>query len=363
MSSPLPDAIAEGKTNLSDLIVAPETRDLDVLSAQLAAWLAQHMPQADDLRVDNLDYPRGAGMSHETVLFDMHWRESGEARSQGCVVRIKPGNFTVFPDDLFDQQYALMKLLHEANHVRVAKVMWLEHDPGILGKPFFIMEKKVGRVPVSMPPYASHGWVSEATPEQHRKIREEGVRQLAAIQLVPLSGLEFLQGPPHAQQGLAQEWDKYVRFVEWVKDDPAAPVLRDALVRLEKLWPENQPEGLVWGDARIGNMMFNADFEVIAVMDWEQPSLGGALHDLAWFLVLSETMHGKSAVRGKYLPGMGTRAETIALWQDICGKSAADIEWYEDFTHLKMACAGVRMGQMRGEAMQDVASLRVRLKV
>ena len=348
---------------MSDIIVAPETRDLDVLSGELAGWLARQMPGASDIRVDNLDYPRGAGMSHETILFDMHWTEGGQQHSQGLVVRIKPESFTVFPDDLFDEQYQLMKVLHEGNYVRVAKVLWIEQDASILGKPFFVMEKMIGRVPVSMPPYASSGWVSEATPEQHRKIWEEGVRQLAAIQLVPLDKLGFLQGPAHARDGLAQEWDKYSRFVEWVKDDPAAPVLRDALARLKSLWPENQPAGLVWGDARIGNMMYDEEFEVIAVMDWEQPSLGGALQDLAWFLVLSETMHGKGAARGKYLPGMGTRAETIALWEEISGKSAADIAWYEEFTHLKMTCTGVRMGQMRGESMQDVASLKLRLKV
>jgi aminoglycoside phosphotransferase (APT) family kinase protein len=302
-------------------------------------------------------------MSHETILFDMHWQEGGETRARGCVVRIKPGLHTVFPDDLFDEQIQLMQAMHTGNHVRVAEIYWVEPDPSILGKPFFVMEKKIGRVPVSMPPYASSGWVSEATPQQHRKIWEEGVTQLALIQRVPLDKVRFLEGPAHAREGLAQEWDKYVRFVEWVGDHEAAPVLRDALARLKSIWPRNQPEGIVWGDARIGNMMYNENFEVIAVMDWEQPSLGGALHDLAWFLVLSDTMHGPGAVRGRHLPGMGTRAETIALWEEISGKSAADIDWYEEFTHLKMACTGVRLGSLRGEEMQDVATLRVRLKV
>jgi aminoglycoside phosphotransferase (APT) family kinase protein len=348
---------------LSDLIVAPETRDLDELSGALAVWLAGKMPGASSLRIDNLDYPRGAGMSHETILFDAHWQEGGKDHARGMVVRIKPGTQTVFPDDLFDEQYQLMKLMHDGGYVRVAEVLWIEHDTSVLGKPFFVMEKKYGRVPVSMPPYATHGWVSEATPQQHRKIWEEGITQLALIQRVPIDKARFLEGPPHAREGLAQEWDKYVRFVGWVGDSDAAPILRDALARLKSLWPKNQPEGIVWGDARIGNMMYNDQCEVIAVMDWEQPSLGGALHDLAWCLVLSETMHGKSAVRGKYLPGMGTREETIALWEQVSGKSAADIEWYEEFTHLKMACTGVRLGSLRGEVMQDVASLRVRLKV
>jgi aminoglycoside phosphotransferase (APT) family kinase protein len=348
---------------LSDQIVAPETRDLDELSGALTDWLARQMPHASDVRLANFDYPRGAGMSHETILFDAKWHEGGEAKSQGMVVRIKPGHHTVFPDDLFDQQIQLMQVMHAGKYVRVAEIFFVEHDTSILGKPFFVMEKKIGRVPVSMPPYASNGWVSEATPAQHRKIWEEGVTQLALIQKVPLDKVRFLEGPVHACEGFAQEWDKYVRFVEWVKDQPAAPILRASLDRLDRLAPANRPEGVVWGDARIGNMMYNDACEVIAVMDWEQPSLGGALQDLAWFLVLSETMHGKSAQRGKYLPGMGSREETIALWEQISGKSAADIEWYEEFTHHKMACTGVRLGALRGEEMQPADYLRKRLKV
>jgi aminoglycoside phosphotransferase (APT) family kinase protein len=256
-----------------------------------------------------------------------------------------------------------MKLLHEGNYVRVAKVLWIEHNTSILGRHFFVMERMYGRVPVSNPPYSMHGWVAESTPQQHRKIWEEGVNQLARVQLVPREKLDFLEGPPHAREGFAQEWDKYVRFVEWLKDNPLSSVLRASLDRLEANFPANRPDGLVWGDARIGNMMFNENYEVIGVMDWEQPSLGGALQDLAWFLVLSHTMHGHDSDRGRRLPGMGSREETIALWEQISGKSAADIEWYEDFTHHKMACTGVRLSDLRGVVMQDEAMLRKRLKV
>jgi aminoglycoside phosphotransferase (APT) family kinase protein len=348
---------------LSDQIVAPETRDLNELATALTCWLSERLKGASDLRLDNFDYPRGAGMSHETILFDAHWREDGESQMRGMVVRIKPGSQTVFPDDLFDQQYQVMRVMHDGQYVRVAEVMWLEPESSILGRPFFVMEKKHGRVPVSYPPYAATGWVSELSEAQHRKIWEEGVTQLALIQRVPREKLDFLVGPPNAREGFAQEWDKYVRFVEWVKDEPAAQILRASLARLDKLAPKHRPDGLVWGDARIGNMMFNDACEVVAVMDWEQPSLGGALHDLAWFLVLSEAMHGKSAQRGKHLPGMGSRHETIALWEQVSGKSAADIEWYEQFTHLKMACTGVRLGALRGQVMQDEETLKLRLGV
>jgi aminoglycoside phosphotransferase (APT) family kinase protein len=348
---------------LSDVIVAPATRDLEVLAETLTRWIAARLATAEGLRLENFAYPKGAGQSHETILFDAVWREGGAAREQGYVVRIKPSSFTVFPDNLFDEQYQLMKVLSDGDYVRVARPLWFEDDAAILGAPFFVMEKVAGRVPVSVPPYAKSGWLSEATPQQRRRLWEGAVRQLAAIQLVPLDKVQFLAGADPARDGLAQEWDKYTRFVEWVKDDPRAEILEAGRERLLSLWPKNQPEGLVWGDARIGNMMFDDNFDVVAVMDWEQPSLGGALQDLAWFLTLSETMHGRSTQIGAYLEGMGSREETIALWEEITGKSAADIAWYEDFTQLKMSCTGVRMDGMRGTQMIKPEFIRARLKV
>jgi len=348
---------------LSDVIVAPSTRDLEILADKLTQWMSARMPEANDLRLTEFSYPKGAGQSHETILFDAEWREGGAARAQGFVVRIKPSSFTVFPDNLFDEQYQLMKVLSDGDYVRVAKPLWFEADANLLGAPFFVMEKVKGRVPVSHPPYAKSGWLAEATPAQRRHLWEGAVRQLAAIQLVPLDKVPFLAGSGEARDGLAQEWDKYTRFVDWVKDDPRAEILEAGRQRLLSLWPNNQPEGLVWGDARIGNMMFDENFDVVAVMDWEQPSLGGALQDLAWFCTLSEIMHGSDSPIGAPLEGMGTRAETVALWEEITGKSAADLAWYEEFTQLKMACTGVRMDGMRGTQMSTAESLKVRLKV
>ena len=354
---------------MSDVIVAPETRDLAILAENLRGWIGPRLPAASDVSITNLAYPRGAGQSHETILFDAEWTEAGEARRAGYVVRIKPASFTVYPDNLFEEQYLIMKALSADGQVKVPQVLWFEEDPALLGQQFFVMEKREGRVPVSIPHYSKTGFVHDATPAQRRRMWEGAVRQLAAIQLVPTDGLDFLSRPPQEGRGLEQEWNKYVRFVAWLRDQNPeigelyGPILEGGLARLRSLWPKNQPDGIVWGDSRMGNMMFDDNFDVVAVLDWEQPSLGGALHDLAWFSVVSEAMHGRSTRVGQFLEGMGSREELIALWEEVCGKSTADIEWYEDFAHLKMSCTGVRLGQLRGTFMMDAPTMARRLKI
>jgi aminoglycoside phosphotransferase (APT) family kinase protein len=350
---------------MSDVIVAPSTRDLDDLSKDLVNWMQSRMPDASDITVDNLEYPRGAGQSHETILFDAHWNENGGRIDQGFVVRFKPTSFIMFPDDLWDEQIAIMQLFGEDGRIPVAKVWWKEDDESILGGKFYVMEKKKGRVPVSVPPYSMSGWFFEATPEQRNRAWRQGVEAMARLHTMPVEKLGFLKGPsPGAEQGLPQEWDKWCRYVDWVNADGEVPVLKPALAKLESYKPDHTAPGLVWGDCRIGNMMFGENYDLIAVMDWEQVTLGGSLNDLGWWLTLGEMMHGASGFRGSHLEGMGTRQETIDLWESITGQSSEGIEWYEDFMVLKTTVMSIRMSRMRGqEPPIDPESIRKRLRM
>ena len=60
---------------------------------------------------------------------------------------------------------------------------------------------------------------------------------------------------------------------------------------------------------------------------------------------------------------MGTREETIALWEELTGYSSRDVEWYEDFTRIKMSLTGIRIAALRGTPMPDNQWLAERLKV
>lgn len=352
-------------TQTAGEIVAPNIRDLDELATLLAGWLQTRMPQARDIAIANLAYPFGAGMSHETILFDADWTENGAGKRQGMVVRIKPTEHLMYQDDQFAEQYALMQAMHDSGLVRVAQTFWLEEDPSILGAPFFVMEKRVGKVAVSFPPYSREGWLFDALPAQRRSAWEDSVRQLASIQRVPVASVPFLVGRD-GLQGFEQEWDRWRRYRQWVVPNGPLPFVDRLWAHLEATRPANRPDGIVWGDARLGNMMIGPDFKVAAVMDWEAPSLGGALHDLAWWIFSDHLQTVGNGV--PRLDGMGSREETIALWEEVSGKSAADIEWYETFAGFKMCCLAIntmnlRQGPAPGQDHNDNGATRMMAKV
>lgn len=328
------------------VIVSPAQRDLDDLADTLTDWLRGRLSDARDLRVTDLTYPRGSGQSHETILFEARWTEGGEQRQDSLVVRIKPSGFVIFEDDMFTEQYEIMRILGDRGTVPVARTRWLEEDPGVLGAPFFVMQKVTGRVAVSIPSYLDEGWVAEATEQQRSTLWHNCIRALASIQSVPLETASFLASPS-GLSGFDQEWDRWERFLRWIERERPLPEHRRVLQRLADTAPSHRPEGIVWGDARLGNMMVDDDFGVVALMDWEQPSLGGALHDLGWWLV---TQRGKVASRpGGALPGMLGRDDIIRVWEEASGISTEGIDWYEAFAGFKLACSMVRLLDARGQ--------------
>jgi aminoglycoside phosphotransferase (APT) family kinase protein len=230
--------------------------------------------------------------------------------------------------------------------VPVARVLWLEEDPAVLGSPFFVMEKLAGRVAVSVPSYLEKGWVADATPAERARLWEGCVQALASVQSVPLSAVPFLV--PADGDGFGGEWARWAGFLDDLeRPDRPLPRHREVLELLADGMPAHRPEGIVWGDARIGNMLVDDDFQVVALMDWEQPSTGGALHDLGWWLI---NQRGKSLpLGGRLLPGMLDRADTIALWEQVTGIRAEAIDWYEAFAAYKMSCLMVNMYDLRGQ--------------
>jgi aminoglycoside phosphotransferase (APT) family kinase protein len=129
------------------------------------------------------------------------------------------------------------------------------------------MDRVEGRAPTDTPPYTLGGWLSdEATPDDRRTLVENGIDALVTVHAVDWQGLGlgFLSKPQYGGLGFEQQLRYYEAAFEWANPDrPAPPVARAALDWVRAHAPAADPEiTLAWGDARINNQLFDAEFRV-----------------------------------------------------------------------------------------------------
>jgi len=327
-------------------------RDLHATAAVLRSWLASHLG-ARPVEVGAFAYPRGAGVSNETILFEARRPTGRGERVEELVLRVAPSpDYQMFLEPEFRMQYDLLATLRRGGSVRVPEVLWFEEDPAVLGQPFFVMRRMRGRVPVSMPVYNATGWVAEATPAQRRTLWDSAVRQLAAIHRIPPDTVAFVDRPERGSTGLEQQLTYWSQFASWALRDAVPDPVVALLEWLAERVPAQSAPGLSWGDARIGNMMFGDDFEVVGVMDWEQASLAGPMADLGWWLFFDEIHSVEVGV--PRLDGLGTRQETIDLWQDLTARRIEDLLWHEVFAGCKAGLLALRSRHILNVGSMDV---------
>jgi len=124
------------------------------------------------------------------------------------------------------------------------------------------------------------------------------------------------------------------------------PLIDDVMRWLHENVPAETTLGLAWGDARLGNLMFDDNFDVVTVLDWEQASLAGGLTDLGWWLYLDEFHQSNDSPTRP--AGLGSRAETISLWEQVTGQSTQDLLWDEVFAGVRVFIVSLRGAQVRG---------------
>jgi aminoglycoside phosphotransferase (APT) family kinase protein len=325
-------------------------RDLALTAGTLQRWLQARMPEAKDVSVFDLCWPQGAGMSNETLLLRARWHMHGEEQINGLVVRFAPQLVQFFKDADLHKQFDLLKALHDGGHVRVAEPLWFEDDAGLLGLPFYVMRRLEGRVPVSFPPYNRAGFLFDATPAERTVLWCSAMEELCRTAVTPLQVVENVLAMP--QKG-ATGFDQHVGY--WRESRVWSVAERAPVLLLAEQWfdehrPRNAPLGLTWGDARMGNMMFGADFRLTGVMDWEQATLGGPMFDLGWWLMFDK-LHSETLGLTR-LDGLGTRQDTLDFWRERTELPTSDVDWYEAFAGYTLGViVSRRYNQVGGERM------------
>jgi aminoglycoside phosphotransferase (APT) family kinase protein len=199
------------------------------------------------------------------------------------------------------------------------------------------------------------GWLLEASPDDQARVLDGYLAVLARIHTVDIGSVDIgsvdvrdgafdvLDRPQHGASPLEQELGYWRAYLDWASDG-------DPLPTIEAIWDwcvEHRPpddavaRGLVWGDARLGNLIVDDGLAPVAVLDWEMAVLGPPELDLGWHLFLERTAQQFAP----NLPGFPDHAGLVAGYEGHAGRRLEHLHWYEVWGGFRTACIQVRMAQ------------------
>ncbi|WP_421933064.1 phosphotransferase family protein [Phenylobacterium sp.] len=293
------------------------------LEPRIAAYIAAQMPQATDVAVRDLARISG-GASRETYRFTASWTEDGQARERKLILRRDP------PASLIDTERRIEFEAYRAFHgtsVPAPEMLWLEEGDGPLDHPFFIAAEIAGF-------QAGPGLLwAEPYLDTHARLGERKWTILGEIARAD----PVANGLAQVMPAVAAEdcWNRELTYWEEVLDaDEAEPL---PIIRAAIRWlranppPPAQKVGVVHGDYRTGNFLYDTKGEIHGILDWEMAHLGDPLEDLGWSL--NPIWSFGRGLAGGLLP----QEEAVAIWERASGLKAdrAALHWWTLFNCVK----------------------------
>jgi aminoglycoside phosphotransferase (APT) family kinase protein len=209
----------------------------------------------------------------------------------------------------------------------VPRVLAACDDPGVIGAPFYLMERLAGEVISDTVPAALD------TVAERRRMGEELVDAL-----VTLHGVDWraagLEGFGRPDGYLERQLKRFGGLWERNRTRDLPAVERVARWLGDHL-PASPPATIVHGDYRLGNVMFapEAPARLVAIFDWEMSTIGDPLADLGYLCTFwvdrddppAGVFEQHALTRA---PGWPTRAELVGRYEERSGRSMSDIRWY-----------------------------------
>ncbi len=295
------------------------------LEPRLAAYIAGRMPQAADVAVRGLERISG-GASRETYRFILHWTEHGQDRQRRLILRRDP------PASLIDTERRVEFEAYRAFHgtaVPVPEMLWLEEGPGPLDHPFFIAEELTGFQAAPQALFAlgdaALAKVAEAKWTILGRIATADPARLAAILPTPAPDACWRRELEHwaglIDRDAAHPQPIAQAAIRWLRANPPPPAQR---------------VGIVHGDYRTGNFLYDAQGGVHGVLDWEMAHIGDPLEDLGWSLQPVWSF-GRTGPGGPLAGGLCPPAQAVAIWERASGLTAdpAALHWWTLFNCVK----------------------------
>jgi len=280
------------------------------------------------------------GLSTETFLFDAVDSEGETVRQ---LVFRRPPAVSLYPDyDILRQVLVMNRLRHTA--IPVPRVAWLDRASRDLGTPYCVMEHvpNIGTTG-DFPSYHTNGLYYDADEDQRAKMWWGCVKSIADVHALDWRTLrlESLLMPERGAHPLQQVVDYYRATLRWASADRPRTELTAAADWLTDNLYEPEHPCLCWGDSRLSNVLYDPEFDVAAVVDWEVAYIGDHEADLAWLLFLDWSFSEYQQI--PRLPGTPSRDETIARYEEWTGWPVRNLRYNEILAAVALACPVLRL--------------------
>ncbi|MAC37442.1 MAG: hypothetical protein CME47_08155 [Halieaceae bacterium] len=312
-------------------------------------WFSSNPARFEDLRVQNLQAPKSSGVANETWLVETIRRtpiNKIEAPGPRLVFRLAADDF-LYPRSDLRLHYDLYDCLGSISDLPVPEMLAFEEDPSFLGCRFFVMTHVEGFAAPDRPNFNYDGWLADYSVGDREAVWREAVSVMSRLHAVDVSRLTPLKLDEFSSRGGVRDClDYWIAYADWCG---AAGI---NLISLATDWLEEnlpltieQRAGISWGDARLQNLLFDGT-RCSAILDWDMVSLAGAEADFAWWTVAD---HKYTASRGlPRLEGIGSPAETIALWESMSGRELKNFDWHLVFAAFRQALISQRLVALSG---------------
>jgi aminoglycoside phosphotransferase (APT) family kinase protein len=272
-----------------------------------------------------------------------------DGRSRWVVRRPPLGHVLPTAHDMA-REYRVIKAL-QGTPVPVPRVVLHCADESVIGAPFYVMEEVPGVVLRSVPDFA--GLTRDGAVHCGRVL----VDVLLELHRVDPSavGLDDFGRPEGYLARQVARWHR-----QWERSATRElPALEALQVRLAATVPASTGAGIVHGDYRLDNVLFDPSLSRIdAVLDWEMSTLGDPLADVG--LLYTYTSLAAAGLRpgGAALPaeaGFPAAGQLMEWYAEGSGTSLEKLAWYAAFGHYKLAIIseGIHARFLAGQTVGD----------
>lgn len=322
--------------------------DRSQYSEGLLRWFKESHTDHQNVEIGEIDIPVATGFSNETVFFNIS-SDTQEGTHEGrYVARIEPEDGGMFPVQTPEcevsvaLQQRVMQTVQTNSDVPIPILGNLKSST-YLGLPFFVMGHVDGKIPSDRPRYTEEGFVvDEATDQQRTQMVQTGLQAMAGIHDIDwkAADLHWLN-PCDGQPTQAKQIEIYKNYIEKELNGRDHPVMVYALNWLADNDPHDDRIGLSWGDARLGNIIWQ-DYKPAAVVDWEACALSPTEADLGWWLMFDRMSFDD--VNVNRLSGYPTREEQAEYYEQISGREVRNPHYWEVFAIMRFCAIFIRLG-------------------